>query len=350
MDLWIPPEHERLILPLLRQNLARLTLQELSKIFPFDPATAALRAARHGAALDAARRFSKALSSCGIRHFFLKGPILQELLYKDRATRPYSDLDVWVERTRLPDALNVARECGWEPPPRMPIHHFHAVCRPVGAPLPLELHVRWVDQANFYRLPDDAGIERLVDGEAGLPRLSATDLLLYLCVHAQKHGFLNETALEMRLPDEWFLSPESGNRLVWWLDIALLLEQDEEAIDWIRCREQIAAWNLARPVIVALRLVERFLPESRAGAASDALRLELVPSGGSNRWLRKMAIRTPRWLQPTSSVWRPARLVDLPALFFPSKDELARFLGKDEVSMADRLAHPWRMARRITGL
>ena len=344
------PDLERLLGALLRIDPVALAGHGVNALLADDDKTVTQSLLRHGAGLKAAFRLMNALGDRGIPHLFLKGPTLQRLLYGEAAIRPYSDLDVWVEPARLADAAAVVQEVGWKMPPRITSYHFHVVCPPADAPLPLELHTRWVDRANLYRLPDAAGLERAVMGAEGLPRPCVEELLIYLCVHAHKHGFLNETALALGQPAEWFLSPASGNRLLWWLDIALLLEEATEPIDWKVCVERIWRWNLIKPVAITLRLVARFLPASKARQALANLKLDTVHPQLGRKAMRRMVIRNSRrFMSPNAATWRPGRLAQLPDLLFPLPDDLAAFLEKSEVSLLDRARHPWRMMQRILG-
>lgn len=305
---------------------------------------------RHGAGLKAAFRLMGQLCDRGIPHVFLKGPTLQRLLYGEAATRPYSDLDVLVEKERLNDAIEAAVASGWRSPGRITPYHFHVVCPPSDAPLPLELHTRWVDRANLYRLPDDAGLERARLGAEGLPRFCADDLLLYLCVHAHKHGFLNETALALGQPAEWFLSPASGNRLLWWLDVALLLEQSYEELDWKACTERIWRWNVIKPVAITLIMVQRLLPASKAREALANLKLDTFHPQLGRKAMRRMVIQNnKRFMSPNAATWRPGRMAELPDLLFPIPDALAAFLDKPSAGLMDRVRHPFQMIKRIMG-
>jgi hypothetical protein len=344
------PDIPRLLGALLRLDPVALAGHGIHALLAEDDATVTQGLLRHGAGLKAAFRLMNELGERGIPHLFLKGPTLQRLLYGESAIRPYGDLDVWVDPTRLGDAVEAVVAAGWRAPPRVTRYHFHVVCPPADAPLPLEIHTRWVDRANLYRLPDDAGLDRAVLGAEGLPRPCSDDLLLYLCLHAHKHGFLNETALALGQPAEWFLSPASGNRLLWWLDIALLLEQTQEPIDWQKCIERIWRWNIIKPVAITLRLVARFLPASMARQALASLKLDTVHPRLGRKAMRRFVIRNSRkFMSPNAATWRPGRLVELPDLLFPKPDDLAAFLEKSSVTFLDRAAHPWRMLKRILG-
>ena len=344
------PDLERLLGALLRLDPVALAGHGVNALLAEDDKAVTQSLLRHGAGLKAAFRLMNALGDRGLPHLFLKGPTLQRLLYGEAAIRPYSDLDVWVEPARLGEAIETAASAGWKRPARVTRYHFHVCCPPADAPLPLELHTRWVDRANLYRLPDDAGLERAVMGAEGLPRPCVEDLLLYLCLHAHKHGFLNETALALGQPAEWFLSPASGNRLLWWLDIALLLEEATEPIDWKACIERIWRWNIIKPVAITLRLVARFLPASKARQALANLKLDTIHPQLGRKAMRRMVIRNSRrFMSPTAATWRPGRMAELPDLLFPTPDDLAAFLEKSDVTFADRARHPWRMVQRILG-
>lgn len=344
-----PSAIERLLVPFSKRWPGVLERQALDSLVSNDPRVAAELLSRHARALADAIRLRDELNRRGIRSIFLKGPTL-EFLYAPEATRPYSDLDVWVDRSRLGDAILAANAAGWQRPRHAAPYHFHVVCPPKTASLPLELHTCWVDRANLYRLPDDAGASRTVIGPDGLPRLCASDLLMYLCLHANKHGFLNETALALGESHEWFLRPDSGNRLLWWLDIALLLETPSEGLDWETCRSNLLEWNISAPVAVTLHLVARFFPKSRAREALALLRLESFrPRCGG--WavrclLRRTSIAS---MRPNARNWRLARLAQVPDLLIPSSLELAGFLRKSHATMWDRLRHPFRMLARLAG-
>ncbi|MBW7907916.1 MAG: nucleotidyltransferase family protein [Kiritimatiellae bacterium] len=342
------PDLPRLLGALLRLEPVALAGHGVNTLLAEDDKTITQSLLRHGAGLKAAFRLMGQLGDRGIPHIFLKGPTLQRLLYGEAATRPYSDLDVLVQKENLPEAIEAATASGWKPPERITPYHFHVTCAPTDAPLPLELHTRWVDRANLYRLPDDAGFDRVCLGDEGLPRFCDEDLLLYLCVHAHKHGFLNETAFALGQSAEWFLSPASGNRLLWWLDIALLLERSD--LDWKACTERIWRWNIIKPVAITLRMVTRFLPASKAREALARLKLDTIHPKLGRKAMRRMVIRNnKRFMSPNAKTWRPGRMAELPDLFFPLPDDLAAFLDKPAITLGDRLAHPIHMARRIFG-
>lgn len=315
---------------------------------------AARRAASHADGLRTALRLGELLEAARIPYLLLKGPLLQEQLYREHASRPYTDLDVAVPRARGAEARRLLRRAGWyrvSPAWIRPLH-FHDVWRNREHAWPLELHDALVDCANLYRLPEQdlfAG-RRVMPVPGGcLAGLGPEDLLLYLCLHAHKHGFLNEAALAAHKPARWFLQPGSGNRLLWFLDIALLLQEHPEAPALAR---RVRDWNVARPVASTLRVLDLLLPDAGARAWLDRLGLgHWQPRAGTRpmRILLERAAREPALRTDTRLMLRPARLAQLSELFFPAAEEWVAFRGTAPAGLGARLAHPARMAARLLG-
>lgn len=323
---------------------------------PDDLGDATRCAIRHARALATAHRLHAALREAGVRPVFLKGPLLQEWLYADAGTRPFSDLDVAVSPRDAAAARRVLAGLGWRN--RTPLYvrplHFHDVfTQPDGDALPVELHRTFVDRANLYRIPADAWFARAqpyrVPG-GDLPGLEPEDLLVYLCLHAHKHGFLNEPALASGRGAEWFLRPGSGNRLLWFVDIALLLDRLPELS---ALAHRIRTWNVVAPLATTLRVLDLVLPGSAAKRAAAQLDLEAWrPRPGSRRMhasVDRIAHGMGMTLGRTTTL-RPARILQLPGLLVPPPDELAGFLGRPSVGAGARWLHPLRMAARLVGL
>jgi hypothetical protein len=315
----------------------------------------ARRAARHADGLRTALRLADLLDDARIPYLLLKGPLLQELLYREHASRPYTDLDVAVPRSRIAEARRLLRDAGWRrvTPAWMRPFHFHDGWRHCDNAWPLELHHALVDRANFYRLPEQELFDRrrMVAVPGGcLAGPGPEDLLIYLCLHAHKHGFLNEAALAAQRPASWFLQPAGGNRLLWFLDIALLLQEDLDAPVLAR---RVEAWNVVRPVASTLLVLDLLLPDAGARAWVDRLGLgRWQPRAGTRpmRALLERVGRDPALRTNTALMVRPARLAQLSELFFPPPDEWAAFRGTAGTGWTARLAHPARMAARLLGV
>lgn len=314
----------------------------------------------HARNLRTVLHFSRLFAEDGVRHAVLKGPMLQEDLYGDERLRPYTDLDLLVDARASSAARRILIRDGWRLTGSSLARalHFHDVLRREdGAGPPLELHRSLVDRANLYRIPDREVLDRRVAVPVpggSLPGLAPEDQILYLCLHAAKHGFLNETAMALGLGDDWYLNPRSGNRLVWLLDLALAIEKHGPQLPWDEAAARVRAWNVKSPVAATLTVLARLLPASRAAEALRRLDLDAwrprAARGAMCRLARRVtqpasaALRTnPRWTV------RPARLAQASDLFFPSREELTAFYGGDRALVLRRALHPLAMAKRLCG-
>jgi Uncharacterised nucleotidyltransferase len=125
----------------------------------------------------------------GLPVILLKGIALAERVYDSPAERPMGDVDLLVPPARWHEAC--AAVPGEEMiPPGRPITARHDYCRAFRHPsgLVLEIH-RWLTPRPLW--PGDPEIfSRAARRDDGALLLSPEDLLLSLCVHAAKHGFV----------------------------------------------------------------------------------------------------------------------------------------------------------------
>jgi len=297
----------------------------------------------HAAALNTLGRIGRSLSAAGIPYAVLKGPYLCETLYAGRFPRPYSDLDLLVPRERVGDAIKALLASGYRlrgsrlSRAFLRYLHFHVVLEPSepGQP-PVELHWALVDRFNLYRLPDREIMARLEKWNAGgssFGALAPEDEFIYLCLHAAKHGSLNSLGLRHAFPSEWFCRIGTGNRLLWFTDIALFLKDKGDQIDWNRHARTLRLWNVRGDVIDTLRVVGRLIPESPALTVLARLGEETAeprPREDTGLWARGLrGERGQRFLERANTtnpalLIRPVRLLTLGQLVFPSP---ARLLG-----------------------
>ncbi|MEX1171668.1 MAG: nucleotidyltransferase family protein [Chloroflexota bacterium] len=149
----------------------------------------------------------------------VKGLALTERLYGDLAARPSADIDILVPTHRLSDARDVLRGLGFRqrarPGYKALVHQFHdpAWGRGEGPEhVRVELHwALWADSVD--RLGTDGLWDRAV-GTTLLGRpilaLSLEDTLLHLAIHRSR----------------------SALRLRWVMDIAELVRQERDTLDW----------------------------------------------------------------------------------------------------------------------
>ncbi len=328
-----------------------------------------LRAATYQSnALDALNGISREMGAAGIRYAVLKGTYLYELLYRDLFPRAYGDIDLLVPANRIAEAMAALEKAGYDRDPQhgshgaMPRWHFHAALtsrKPGG--LPVELHRSLVDRANLYRIREEELFGRLAEFKArqgGFTVLSAEDQLLYLCLHAAKHGILNSVGLRNGYAPEWFCDPAAGNRLLWFLDIELFLRKYSDRLDWPAVAERMQRWNVSGDVADGLRVLRLLRPGSAAEVALD--RLGVSPSAGAARPRGLSGL----WRSRTGQAWlehsmrtaprlcfRPIRCVLIGRSLAPSPARLLAYYGKRNPAWLPwlYLKHPFHMVRKLLG-
>jgi hypothetical protein len=236
--------------------------------------------------------------------------------------------------------------------------HFHIALdsdKP-GRPR-IELHWSLVDRANLYRIPDAEILGRAIDFSAGNKTfrvLAPEDTLIYLCLHAAKHGVLNFLGLRQGYPAEWFCGRSTGNRLLWFMDIELLLKK--ERLDWATVASRLRRWNVENEVAECLRVLCVLNPESTAGHALEKLGLSrksgrapsrmfaaLFGSRAGQRTLENVMRMHPALL------FRPVRILLVGRVLFPSPDRIRKFYGAPGKWIVPLLylVHPWTLLFRL---
>lgn len=336
----------------------------------------------HANALDALSGISREMQAAGIPYAVLKGTYLYELLYRDRFPRAYGDIDLLVPRERIAEATAALQKAGYDDESAqaghggMPRWHFHAAFtsrKPGG--LPVELHRSLVDRCNLYRVPEDELFGRLVEfktRQTCFTVLATEDQLIYLCLHAAKHGILNSTGLRSGYAAEWFCGPAVGNRLLWFLDIELFLRKERDNLDWCVVAERAREWNVSDDVINGLRVLALLQPGSLADDALERLgnqpkaaftRTASAPDTGSQSMPRqrrtilhhvlgsKAGTRFLERSMQTNSLLlvRPIRLFLVGRMLVPSPAQLLRYHRKTNRLWLPwlYLLHPFHMLRKM---
>jgi Uncharacterised nucleotidyltransferase len=234
------------------------------------------------------RELVGAFAGAGIRTILLKGPALAREYYADPALRPFTDLDVLVERrdrTRAIDVLSALGYAHGSPGRSLAYELEHApatyfVSLPAGGRLPVDLH--WELVAH----PGGSRATELVTEEIWSRALSAAvwgptartlapeDLVIYLAAHFAIHHVL--------------VGP------LWQLDLALVLRRHAATLDWDAVVARAQQWSAASAVYFALRTVGEQLGVTAPPSAFAALRpgrvrvavVRALQRSGSDRLVR----------------------------------------------------------------
>src|SRR5258708_22233230 len=169
-----------------------------------------------------------ALDAAGVEALPYKGPVLAVFLYGDVALRSFCDLDILVRARDVPRAKQALRGLGYLPeyPLEPPVEaaflraasQYHLI---LAGPDEVMVELHWKTDADFpiERGDDDAWWARLARAgfeDRTVRAFAAHELVLVLCLHGSKHGWM---------------------RLAWLADVAEAMRRHPH-LDW--------DWMLAR--------------------------------------------------------------------------------------------------------
>jgi len=306
-------------------------------------------------------------SAGGIPALVLKGPAIAWSSYPHPAARPFNDLDILVPREKRDQALAALSSAGYNVKAGAVGKglifrgHFHVVLTD-GDYIPpvVELHWDLLDRANFFRVDLDELFRRARTLELpGAPAmtLSQVDEFIYLCLHLCKHGVMNGLTAEGRTGIAWLADGNSGNRLIWFVDLLRTLSIMAGSVSATELRESAVAWNAEEQVETCLLLTRKLFP----AALPVSFLGMLPPASGEEAGEREPSSFEGGAKKPFLLLWamrplpglviRPIRLLELKRLFFPSPKELRRYYGIQEgVGLLPAyLKHLPHMLRRLLG-
>lgn len=290
--------------------------------------------------LGTLRLVGEHLGRAGIPWVVLKGPVLAAECYADPGERPFTDLDVLVSPRDRGRALETLRRAGFTPKAGVAGKlfaawgHFHLVLVPPSPRrLVLEMHWHLVDRANLFRIDVAEAITRArrvnLSG-VEVAALDPIDEFLYLCVHLSRHGVMNRAALAAEAGAAWFVRAESGNRLIWVLDLVRHAARHRSALEPSSVRARAEAWNATAALQECLLLAEVI--------AGGAEALEPLLRGVARLPSAEASVRNgppgcgvlpspqPWAMRPLPGVVvRPVRLLELFRLFFPGPAAVRRY-------------------------
>jgi len=186
--------------------------------------------ARNMCLLQAVEELVDEFKKKGISLLLMQGMALLEDIYPALGARPMNDIDVMVREEESAEVLKTLQDMGYRPIEHYPWLH-------VKGGLALDVHH---DPANTSRIGARRHavaipVQELWRDSAPLPKgkdwriFCWEDLLLTLCAHLQKHSY---------------------SRLIWFMDIGLIVKGHRGSIDWERLLDKAGRYKLEKPLFM----------------------------------------------------------------------------------------------------
>jgi len=150
------------------------------------------------------------LADAGVPALAFKGPVVAAMAYDDPNLRTCTDLDVFIRKSDVPQALDALRAMRFEArnplqadyddqwSTYLPYHRPHGnangYVRDQGTPGELRLDLHWGFASRYFLCAwDPVGVcdrsQTIEVGGADVPTFSDEDTLVFLCLHATKDNF-----------------------------------------------------------------------------------------------------------------------------------------------------------------
>ena len=225
----------------------------------------------HLRALGTLSKLAGPLDAVGARWLVIKGPALAKLVYSRPELRPYSDLDVVVERRQLAEVVASLEEVGfrlldtnWGLIARTGAGQLHLE-EPTGGAVDLHWHVLF-DRSlrQIFTIPMEEILERSQPARInGIEThvFDPTDTQLHLCVHAAQEG---------------------ADRLLWLKDLEQVIRH--YPADWDELVNRARRWQIGLPVALVLSRAQVV-----TGAPVPTGVIEALAPNRAWRWLTRGA-------------------------------------------------------------
>ena len=218
-----------------------LTYPEKARLYQDYIATAA----QNTLTLHDAEILLTTLQKSGIAAAGLKGIYLLEHVYGNIGARAMSDIDILIKKQDLAGCLTAMNDLGYSPDTYFSLDdenidtkHVPPMEKP-GSTL-VEVHWTLLEENEPFTINADALWDRLKPAEIANVQalaLSVEDLLLHLCLHLTYQHYLS-----------------LGLRGL--LDVALVIHNFQEEIDWEKLARIAKSWGSERVTALTLKLVE----------------------------------------------------------------------------------------------
>ena len=327
--------------------------------------------------IEESKRIIRALNEKGINAVPIKGASLAEKIYKNIALRPFKDIDLLIRKADLPGARMVLEDLGFRSPSYLLPdsfylrNHFNIPFIKHG-PIKTYLEIHWgfTDRYMLYTPDMEAVWSEVPSGRETSAYLSIEDELVYLAMHLEMHGYLNKAFLRFtqdRAGDgkvkEFVLDPISENRLIWFVDLCLMLNAYRDKLNWDRIFEKSALWGARESLLSALSILrslglENGIPDINHLRSRLLRRPDIIgtPRNDEIKCHCELQVKQSRFLslnlvfyklitgkrgskfirlllkKGSKTQFRPIRLFDLLRYYFPPSDYIRRYYKVGQVA------------------
>lgn len=277
-------------------------------------------------------RIFNQFNSCGIKAILLRGLYLGYKIYKDPALRPFSDIDILIEKYNIEKAKNALKNLGYYYSPFLfPEEsfldiHLHLVYFHPKHKIPCEIH--WAIDHPFsqYDIKMEEVFETAIPIKLGgiqcfdtKPELQFILLLIHIHKHLPylKYLYNNPDITQHIIKD---------GELLHILDAYLFLKTYGKDFNWPLFTEKAIDWNVDGVMYSTLKTIERIfgpcLPTGLFEKINPPVQRPLerflsknIAIIGSSKLISKVSRRL---------IFTPKRLPDLYPWFFPDKRTIVR--------------------------
>lgn len=268
-------------------------------------------------ALQATHELMRAGQS--LRFIVMKGLDVAARAYGDLAARHTGDIDILVDPEQLDAALTVLNTQGWnlEQPEILFAanrkillqKHNHCLLTRKGVP-PLELHWRATFNPFEFPINDWPTLVASKKSNIGVPCLNDGELLIYLCLHAVRHGW---------------------GRLKWLFDLPNLL--DTHNFDWPQLWQDAHRLGAGLALQQGLLLAQKYCGINLSPEIQSGFKFDITPSNwraidtfqqGPESWMENPPARLK--LHQWVNRFKTARKIDAlfwyaAIIFYPNVDD-----------------------------
>lgn len=260
-----------------------------------------------------------ARASQNLRFIVLKGLDVAVRAYGDLAARHVGDIDILVDPEQLNESIAILEGLGWTPDQSEVLNattrkillrnHNHCLLSRERFPH-MELHWRAMHNPFEFPIDDWSAFMQSTRSNIGIPGLNNEDLMIYLCVHAVRHGW---------------------GRLKWLFDLPNVLDTHE--LDWRRLWRRADHLGAGLAIQQGLLLAQKYCGMDLGSKITSGFRYSISPSQweaidtfqrGPELWMEypPARLKLQQWVNRIRSVRKIETLMWYCAIiFYPNVDD-----------------------------